>query len=373
VKLQRHGLVAGLVVGVLALSACGSDNTDSNSGGSGSGSGSSASGASIDCASGTLSWDGSSAQKTAVTQWIQQYQNQCSDASINYQGQGSGAGRTAFYGGQIPLAGSDASIADEDRAKADARCSGGKAIDLPMVLTPVEFIYNIQGVSDLTVTPDILAKVFSGKITRWNDPEIAAANKGTTLPDTTITSVHRSKDSGTTQNFARFLTAQAPTIWTFGTGQAWKAPGGQGAADSSALVQSVKGTDGAIGYVDGPDATKNSLTPAKLDVGAGPVEPSADTVGKAISAAKVSGSSQDVVLDINYGLKDAGTYPAILATYEITCSKGLSADQAKFVKSFLAYMASESGQGELSKLGYSPLPRELATKVRSAVDSLSAA
>ena len=97
-KLQRHGLVVGLVAGALALSACGSDNTDSNSAGSGSGSGSSASGASVDCASGTLSWDGSSAQKTAVTQWVQQYQNQCSNASINYQGQGSGAGRFCLIG-----------------------------------------------------------------------------------------------------------------------------------------------------------------------------------------------------------------------------------------------------------------------------------
>ncbi|HEY7101030.1 MAG TPA: phosphate ABC transporter substrate-binding protein PstS [Mycobacteriales bacterium] len=373
-KLQRHGLVAGLVVGVLALSACGSDNTDSNSGSGGGGSSASgsASGGSIDCASGTLSWDGSSAQKTAVTQWIQQYQNQCADASINYQGQGSGAGRTAFYGGQIPMAGSDASIADEDRSKADARCSGGKAINLPMVLTPVEFIYNIQGVSDLTVTPSILAKIFSGKITNWNDPEIAAANKGVTLPNKTITTVHRSKDSGTTQNFQRFLTAQVPELWTYGTGQAWKAPGGQGAADSSALVQSVKGTDGAIGYVDGPDATKNSLTPAKLDVGAGAVEANGDTVGKAISAAKVTGNDQDITLDINYGLKDAGTYPAILATYQITCTKGLPAEQAKLVKSFLTYMASDAGQAELPKLGYAQLPSELATKVRSSVDSLSA-
>jgi phosphate transport system substrate-binding protein len=185
--------------------------------------------------------------------------------------------------------------------------------------------------------------------------------------------VHRSKDSGTTQNFAKFLTAQVPDLWTYGTGQAWKAPGGQGEADSSALVQSVKGTDGAIGYVDGPDATKNSLTPAKLDVGAGAVAPSADTVGKAISAAKITGDNQDVVLAIDYGLKDAGTYPAILATYEITCTKGLTADQSKFVKSFLTYTASEAGQGELTKLGYSPLPTELATKVRAAVDALSAA
>jgi phosphate transport system substrate-binding protein len=369
VKLQRHGLVAGLVAGVLALSACGSDNT-SNNAGSGSGS---ATGASTDCASGTLSWDGSSAQKTAVTEWIKQYQTKCSGASINYQGQGSGAGRTAFYSGQIPMAGSDASIADADQSKADARCSGGKAVNLPMVLTPVEFIYNVAGVSDLTLTPSILAKVFSGKITNWNDPEIAAANKTATLPSKTITAVHRSKDSGTTDNFTKFLAAQAKDVWTYGTGQAWKAPGGQGAADSAGLVQSVKSTDGGIGYVDGPDAKKNSLTPAKLDVGAGPVAPDATSVGKAISAAKIGGDAQDITLSINYGLKDAGTYPAILATYEITCSKGLPADQAKFVKSFLTYAASTEGQGVLTTLGYSQLPDDLATKVRSAVDALSAA
>lgn len=369
-KLQRHGLVVGLVAGVLALSACGSDNTSTNAG---SGGGTGSTGATADCGSGTLSWDGSSAQKTAVAEWVKQYQAKCSDASINYQGQGSGSGRTAFYGGQIPVAGSDSSIKAEDQSKADGRCSGGKAVNLPMVLTPVEFIYNVNGVTDLTLTPTILAKIFSGKISKWNDAEIAAANKGATLPGTTITAVHRSKDSGTTENFTKFLDAQAKDVWTYGSGQAWKAPGGQGAPDSSGLVQAVKGADGGIGYVDGPDAKKNSLTPAKLDVGAGAVAPSADTVGKAISAAKVEGDNQDVKLSIDYGLKDAGTYPAILATYELTCTKGLSAEQAKFVKSFLTYTASADGQGVLEALGYSPLPTELATKVRAAVDALSAA
>lgn len=368
-KLQRPGLIAGLVAGVLALSACGSDdNTPAAGGGTASGTG----GSSADCGSGTLSWDGSSAQKTAVTEWIKQYQNKCADASINYQGQGSGAGRTAFYGGQIPVAGSDSSIKDEDKAKADARCKGGKAVNLPMVLTPVTFIYNVTGVSDLTVTPSVLAKIFSGKITKWNDPEIAAANKGASLPATSITAVHRSKDSGTTENFTKFLDAQAKADWTYGSGQAWKAPGGQGAADSSALVQAVKGTDGGIGYVDGPDAKKNTLTPAKLDVGAGAVAPDGASVGKAISAAEVGGDAQDVKLKINYGLKDAGSYPAILATYELTCTKGLSADQAKFVKSFLTYTASAEGQGVLEGLGYAPLPTELATKVRAAVAALDA-
>ena len=368
-KLQRHGLVAGLVVGVLALSACGSDNTDNSNAGSG---GSSGSGAASDCASGTLSWDGSSAQKTAVAQWTQQYQSKCADASINYQGQGSGAGRTAFIAGQIPMAGSDSALKDEDRPKADARCSGGKAVHMPMVLTPVVSIYNISGVQDLTVTPTVLAKIFSGKITKWNDPEIAAANKGVSLPATSITAVHRSKDSGTTDNFTKFLDAQAKEDWTYGTGQAWKAPGGVGAPDSSGVVQNVKSTDGAIGYVDGPDAKKNSLTPAKLDVGAGAVAPSTESVGKAVSAAEVTGDAQDITLKINYGLKTAGAYPAILTTYEITCSKGLPAEQAKLVKSFLTYTSSADGQNLLPDLGYAALPSDLQTKVSSAVGSLSA-
>lgn len=368
-KLQRPGLIAGLVASALALSACGSDNTDTPSAGGGS----SANGGSIDCADGSLQWDGSSAQKTAVTAWVKAYQDQCSGASINYQGQGSGSGRTAFYGGQIPVAGSDSSIKSEDQAKADARCSGGKAVNLPMVLTPIEFVYNVSGVTDLTLTPAVLAKVFSGKITNWNDAEIAKANPGAQLPSKTITAVHRSKDSGTTENFTKFLDAQAKDVWTFGSGQAWKAPGGQGAPDSSGLVQSVKSTDGAIGYVDGPDAKKNSLTPAKIDVGGGAVEPTAASVGKAISAAKVEGDATDIKLSIDYGLTDAGAYPAILATYELTCTKGLPAEQAKFVKSFLTYTASTEGQGVLEALGYSPLPDELAGKVRSAVDALSAA
>jgi phosphate transport system substrate-binding protein len=242
-----------------------------------------------------------------------------------------------------------------------------------MVLTPVTFIYNVSGVRDLTLTPSVLAKIFSGGLKTWNDPEIAKANPGVQLPAVSITSVHRSKDSGTTENFTKFLDAQAKETWTFGSGQAWKAPGGVGAPDSSGIVQNVKQTDGAIGYVDGPDAKKNGLTPAKLDVGGGAVAPSTESVGKAISAAEVKGDAQDIQLGIDYGLKAAGAYPAILATYEITCTKGLKEDEAKFVKTFLTYTVSGEGQGALESLGYSPLPSELQARVKSAVDSLSAA
>ncbi|MGN6523783.1 MAG: phosphate ABC transporter substrate-binding protein PstS, partial [Actinomycetes bacterium] len=323
-----------------------------------------------DCGSGTLQAAGSSAQKPAMTAWITAYQQACSSAAINYDAQGSGYGIQQFSQGQVPLAGSDSHLKPEEQTAADQRCKTGKAIDLPMVATPVAFIYNISGVDKLTVTPEVLAKIFSGAITTWNDPEIAKANPGVTLPATTITAVHRSKDSGTTDNFTKFLDAQAKDAWTFGTGKAWKAPGGIGAPDSAALVSQVKGTDGAIGYVDGPDATKNQLTPALLDVGSGPVAISADSVGKALDAADVSQSGNDIKVDINYGLTAAGTYPAILVTYEITCDAGLPAEQASFVKSFLTYTSSAEGQGALSAIGHLPLPDSLISKVRSSVGAI---
>jgi phosphate transport system substrate-binding protein len=369
VKLQRYGLLAGLVAGALALTACGSDNATNPSAGGGGTSGS----GNADCASGTLSTGGSTAQKPAMTAWIQAYQNKCSDAAVNYDSQGSGFGVTQFIQGQFPVGGSDSALKDEEQGPADKRCNGGTAVDIPMVATPVSIVYNLSGVDKLTVTPQILAKIYAGTLTKWNDPELARANPGVSLPDKTITAVHRSDDSGTTDNFVKFLDAQDKADWTFGTGKAWKAPGGVGGKGNPGVIQNVKGADGAIGYADGPDAKKNSLTPALLDVGAGPVEISAETVGKALSASEVTEDGQDIRVKINYGLKEAGAYPAILVTYEITCTKGLPADQATFVKSFLTFTASDEGQALLAPIGHLPLPDELISKVRTAVSGLSAA
>jgi len=154
--------VVGLVASASLLAACGSDNTGSNPpAGSGSPS-ASGSGSAIDCPDGDLNWDGSSAQKQAVNAWIQAFQNKCSSVSINYAGNGSGGGRTSFIQKQIPVAGSDSHLNDEQQPQADARCAGGKAVNIPMVLTPVALIFNIKGVDKLTLTPAIIAKIFHG-------------------------------------------------------------------------------------------------------------------------------------------------------------------------------------------------------------------
>jgi phosphate transport system substrate-binding protein len=371
VKLQRHGLhpglVAGVVAGALALSACGSDSETPGGGGETSGNA-----AGVACADGQLSSAGSSAQKTAYTAWITDYQGMCGGAAINYDGEGSGFGRTQFIQKQVPLAGSDSALKEQQKTDADTRCAPGKAVDLPTLFTPVAIVYNLQGVDKLALTPTLIGSIFDNKITKWNDPQIAKANSGVTLPDKSITPIHRSSDSGTTDNLTKFLHAQDPKAWPYEPAPAWVAKGGQGASNSAAMVQQVNGADGAIGYVDNPDAVKNDLNAVAIDTGSGPVEINEDSVGKAIAAAEVTGTSSDVILKIKYDLKEAGAYPAILTTYQITCSQGLPADQAKLVKSFLTYQISDAGQKKLAEPGYVALPPELRSKVKSAIDSLSA-
>ena len=362
-------VAAVAVVAALGLAACGSDNnSDSNAGGSG-GSGSGA----AYCASGTLNASGSSAQANAMTQWIKDYQTACSSATINYNPVGSGQGVTDFINAQTSMAGSDSALSPDkgEPDKANARCKSGNAVDLPMVPGPIAVVYNVPGADNLVFTPQILAKVFSGKITTWNDPAIAAANKGAKLPGSKITTYHRSDASGTSDNFTKYLLATDPTDWTYDHNKQWPGPGGQGAKGSDGVSAAVKGTANTIGYVEWSFAKQNSLQTAQIDNGAGAVSLSADSVGKAVAAAQVTGTGDDLTLKLDYATKAAGAYPIILVTYEITCIKGLSADQAKLVKGFLTYAASSAGQGKLTDLGYAPLPTEIQSKVQAAVAKIS--
>ena len=367
-KITRYGQLASVaLVGTLALAACGS-NSNTGSGSSASGSASSG----IDCASGSLKASGSTAQANAMTDWINAYQTACSGATINYQGVGSGAGITDFLNKQTDFAGSDSSLKpDSEQPKADARCSAGPALNIPMVGGAIAITYNLQGVSKLNLTSQAIAGIFAGKITKWDDPAITASNSGVSLPSSAILSFHRSDASGTTDNFTSFLKAAAPSEWTYGSGKSWTAPGGQGGKGNDGVSTGVKSTPNSVGYVELSYALNNSLPVAAVDNGAGPVDPTADTASKALAGATVTGTGNNLPLQINYNIKDAGAYPIVLVTYEITCEKGLDSAQATLVKSFLTYTASDEGQSKLSTTGYVPISGDLLTKVRTAIGSIS--
>jgi phosphate transport system substrate-binding protein len=363
VTLHLHRITVGLsaaTLAVLALTACGTDSNNPSPSGSGA-----------NCAKGSILASGSSAQANAMSEWIKGYGGQCSGATVNYQSVGSGAGVQAFIDGSTAFGGSDSALKDDEHAPADARCKTGRAINIPMVAGPIAVAYNVAGVDSLTLTPSVIAKIFSGKITKWNDAAIAAANSGVTLPGTAIQAFHRSDSSGTTDNFTKYLTASAGTDWTYDHDKVWKAPGGQGAKGNEGVSAAVKQAEGGIGYMEFSFAKNAALGVAKVDNGGGAVELTTAAIGKGLEAATVTGTGNDLALKLDYATKAAGAYPIFLVTYEITCEKGLPADQLAVVKSFLGYTASDEGQQVLEGLGYSPLPASLLTKVRATVAALS--
>jgi phosphate transport system substrate-binding protein len=378
VKLYRIGATAALIVGALALSACGSSSksggsttSSADTGAATSAGSSSASTAAVTCASGSLKADGSTAQANAMAQWIKDYQAKCPGATVAYAGGGSGQGVTDFIGKQVDFAGSDAALSPTkgEPAKATAAC-GSTALDLPMVTGPIALAYKVNGVSDLTLTPVLIAKIFQGTITTWNDPAIKAANPSANLPSTKISVFFRSDQSGTTQNFETYLSKADPADYTATPSKVWSGKVGQGKSGSQGVQQGIQGADGSIGYLEWSFAVNGNLDTAKVDNGGGAVDLTADAAGKTVADATVVGTGDDLSLNINYATKAPGAYPIVLVTYEIVCTKYANATQGALVKSFLTY-TSGAGQAGLPDLGYAPLPATVLAKVQAVVAKIS--
>ncbi|MQY04477.1 phosphate ABC transporter substrate-binding protein PstS [Actinomadura macrotermitis] len=362
---SRLAALGGVVVaGALALSACGSDN--------GGGTNANAPAGDIDCAKGTVNAAGSSAQKNAIEEWTKIYAQKCAGANLNYNPNGSGSGIQLFNQKQVAFAGSDSALKPEEATAAKQRCAGNNALNLPMVVGPVAVVFNVKDVTDLKLDAETIAKIFSGKIKTWNDPAIAKLNDGAKLPATPIKPIYRSDEAGTTDNFTKYLNTVAPSVWTWEHAKKWPNSTGQGAPKSDGVTTQVKSTDGAISYVEMSYATQSKLSMAKVKNGAGEfAELSPDSASKTLAGAQVVGTGNDLALKIDYKTKEAGAYPIVLVTYEIACEKGLEADQAKFVKSFLTYTSSADGQKILTNLGYAPVPASVLTKVQASVKALS--
>ncbi|WP_106297803.1 phosphate ABC transporter substrate-binding protein PstS [Knoellia remsis] len=372
-KIQRLGAMASLaLVGSIALAGCGSDNTSDTTD---SGSGDNASSASADCFEGTLNAEGSSAQKNAFEEVAAGYKAKCSGAQVNYNPSGSGAGIKQFIAGQVDFAGSDSALKTEPKdgvveAEAAAKACGSPAWNLPMVTGPIAIAYNLEGVDKLVLTPAVAADIFSGKITTWNDPKIAAINEGVELPATPIKPFFRSDESGTTENFTKYLKAAAPENWAGEPAKSWTGKG-EGKAKSAGVAEGVKSTPGGITYVEWSYAKDNDLGVAQVDNGAGAVELNSESVGKAVATAEQTGTGNDLALKLDYATKEPGAYPINLVTYEIVCSKGKDAEKQKNIKAFLKYFASEEAQKTIEEIGYAPLPAEVEKKVQTAIDAIS--
>ncbi len=377
------------VVLSLGLTACGASNeTPSTGGGTASGgatSGGATSGGATSspgtsggggapgsALSGTIAGVGSSAQQAAVTAWIAGFGAANQGANVTYDAQGSGAGRKQFLAGGADFAGSDAYLKADELTTGKTRCAGGSAIDIPTYVSPIAIVYNLPGVSDLKLSPATAAGIFLGTIKTWNDTKIAADNPGAKLPSTAISPVHRSDDSGTTQNFTEYLNGAAPAVWTAKPAQSWPVKSGEAAAQTSGMVAAVKAGAGSIGYAD--ESQAGELGKAQVKVGSTFVAPSAEGAAKALAASKpVPGRpAGDLAIAIDRTTTAAGAYPVMLVSYDIACTKYTDATKGNLVKGFLTYAVGSEGQQAAAKnAGSAPLPTSLAAQAKTSIDSIT--
>jgi phosphate transport system substrate-binding protein len=364
VKVTRTGTLAALTVAsALALTACSGDNNPKPSA-------SASSSSSADCATGSLSAQGSTFQANAQLQWAKDYAAKCSGATITYEGTGSGAGKTAFGNGTADFGGTDSLPKDEEQAAADKRCgTGNKGIVTPIVAGAVVLTYNLDGVDKLTLDATTVAKIFEGTITKWNDPAIAALNSGTTLPATSIVPVHRNDKSGTTKIFSSWLDTNDPADWKLGKDETLTWPMGQSAKGSDGVTGAVAAAKGGLTYTELSFAKAQQLKVADIKNAAGTtVTANGSSVSAALKTATVDTSKGDIRITPDYATKTTDAYPLSSPSYVLTCDKGNKS--AALLKGYLTYALTD-GTSALDGLGYAPLPDSIASQAKTQVAGLS--
>ncbi|GAA1735459.1 phosphate ABC transporter substrate-binding protein, PhoT family [Dietzia kunjamensis subsp. schimae] len=367
--LKRTGALLGLAaLTTFGLAACSDDNA---------GGGDTAAQAVSDAECGgkaNLNASGSSAQNNAMTIFANSYTMSCEGQTLDYNSNGSGSGVKEFIGGQTDFGGSDSPLKDDEYARAEERCEG-PAWNLPAVFGPIAVAYNLDGV-DVALSADTIAKIFSGVITNWNDPAIAAENEGVDLPDQAITVIFRSDESGTTDNFQKYLEAAAPEAWTGGAGKTFNGGTGEGSRGNEGVSAAIAQTPGTITYTEWSYAKNqglgmvNVITPADAEG----VELNAETAGTTIDSASLKNEgSNDLVIDTSsfYVPEVEGAYPIIMPTYELVCSAYADPETAEAVKSFLNVAVAEDVQAQLEDEGYIPVPDAFREKLLTAISEIS--
>jgi phosphate transport system substrate-binding protein len=352
------------VAGSLALSACAPLDTPPTY----------AKNVDVDCGGKqNLTGSGSTAQASAMDHFIKSYEESCSGKALTYTANGSGAGIGDFLAAKTDFGGSDSPLQGNEYAAAKQRCGGADAWNLPVVFGPIAITFNVATTDVLTLDAPTLAKIFSGAITRWNDPAITALNGN--MPAEDIHVIYRSDASGTTDNFQQYLQAASGGAWTKGVGKAFNGGVGTSAQGNEGTSKAVKNTEGAITYNEGSYAAKRDLDVAGIKTAGGVVRIGTDWVGKTISNVTIKGQggdANDLVLDLSkvYATTTPGAYPILLASYEIVCSRYPDAEVGKAVKAFMQSTVTVGQQG-LAPDGYIPLPSDFQTKVAAAVNNIS--
>jgi phosphate transport system substrate-binding protein len=344
----------------LSLAAC---SSSSSSGGS-TASSSPSSGSSTAKVSGTLNGSGSTFQLTFQQTAIASFKQLQPNVTVNYGGGGSGKGVTDLASGTVQYAGSDSPIS----AAQQPLFKGKTVLYFPVVIGPISMSYNLPGLSKpLQLSGPVIAQIFDGKITSWNNSAIAADNPGVTLPSTAITIAVRSDSSGTTNNFSKFLSKSAGSTWTLGTGSIIKWPSTARAGNGNAgVAQVVKSTPGAIGYVDYATAKASSLTFASVKNQAG------SYVAPSPASASAAASHITPAADLTFSAiwaPGADSYPITYQSWDLVYQSQSSSSTAKALQAWIGYLIGD-GQKLLPGLGYASVPSNIDTMAQAQLSKI---
>ncbi|MGD0705215.1 MAG: phosphate ABC transporter substrate-binding protein PstS [Trebonia sp.] len=367
---KQVAAASGAVAAAIALAACSSSSSSSSSAPATSGStpatsSSATTSTSASSASGTISGAGSTFQTNFQQGAISAFKSVDPNITVNYNPVGSGTGRTDLYANSVLYAGSDSPIPAKEKGDVPA---GKTVLYFPVQIGPIAIAYNLSGVTGLKLDATVLAGIFSGKITTWNDPAIKALNSGASLPSSSINLEVRSDSSGTTANFSQYLVDAAGSAWTLGTASTISFPKSAHANDGgSAVAAAVKATSGSIGYVDFSTATASGLTAASIKNSAG------DYVAPSSASAAAAASHVTPKADLTFAAVDepgATSYPITYQSWDLVYAKQPNANDAALLQAYLGYLLG-AGQSLLTPLNLAPLPSSIDSMAKAQLSQIT--
>ena len=322
-------------------------------------------------AEGTLSINGAGATfpYPMYSKWFDEYHKKNSNLQINYQSIGSGGGIKQVTEGTVDFGASDGPMNDE-QLKAFQDKHGFPILHFPTVLGADVPTYNIAGVSaELNFTPEAIAGIFLGKVTKWNDPLITGANKGVNLPGSDIVVVHRSDGSGTTYIWTDYL-SKVSDEWKnkVGKGTSVNWPVGLGGKGNEGVAGLIKQTPNAFGYVELIYAIQNKMPYGRVKNSSGSFI-KADLAGVTAAA---SGAAKSMPDDFRVSITDApgkSAYPISSFTWLLVPAKFSDSGKRDAIKGFVKWMLAD-GQEQTEALSYAKLPKEVVAKEMKALDSI---
>jgi phosphate transport system substrate-binding protein len=309
----------------------------------------------------TLNGAGATFPYPIYSKWFSEYHKAHSDVQVNYQSIGSGGGIRQVLAGTVDFGASDSPMTDEQLGQAKV-----KLLHIPTVLGAVVPAYNIPGVSgEVQFTPEALAGIFLGKITRWNDKALTAANPGVNFPDHPIVVIHRSDGSGTSYIFTDYL-SKVSADWKNGPGKGTsvKWPVGLGGKGNEGVAGMIRQMEGSIGYVELIYALQNKITYGSMK------NPAGDFVKASLESVTTAAASvKNMPADFRVSITNApgkGAYPISSFTWLLIPSKSQDPNKGKILTDLLNWCETD-GQKLTADLSYAPLPDTVVAKVKEAI------